>query len=497
MKQKEQMQYRDGKVSYSNMVLIYLLICIIGILASLPLFNQLVQRHDSEITGKVCRLVAEKMNNSIAYMTKSVENSATLLGAQDISNFEQVYQELLNSVEEADYSGIGLIDNQNRIYGLEAEIQEIEKWDLLSAIDGQSGVVISEPYRSGVNGKMVITMFAPIYRTGVKKGTIFVIYPLEEIQNMANTAVLSEETEIYLMNPFSDNFIRCFGVDHALIGSWNNMKLYRNQIKDVSFNSYSKWEESMQSGAQTGDVQFQVDDVLYTQVFESIAAMRDWFVVVRIPSKSLSNTMRLLQTSALFMVGILFFATMIMLALFHTKEVKERKVLEHLSLYDGLTQVMNRQAFEFYARAFLEKEKSAVGAVIYTDIDYFKQVNDRFGHDGGDKALVAYAGALMTVFGGHGIVARIGGDEFAVLIKHMKSKKWMEDKLEQLRRCMADFHLKDSKEDGEEFHLHFSAGISVFPENGNNLDILTKCADAALYEVKERGRNGYGWFKQN
>ncbi len=494
METQDRIAFTNEKVSFTKMVGIYLCVCVAGILLSLPVFNKLIRQHDLDMTSNVCNLIAEKMNNSIAYMTESVKNSAVLLGTHDIDNMDAMYAEMEKSISSAEYCSIGLIDMNHHIYGKIPEQQEIEKWELLDLAKQDSGVSISEPYRSSVNGKMVITMFSPIYKEEKRMGTLFVTYPLEEIQEMANTNVLKEETEIFLMNPYSDNFIRCSGADNALIGSWNNMMLYRGQIEDIVDNGYSKWEEEMRSSKKRGSVNFEIDNVLYTQVFENIDAMEDWSVVVRIPSSALSNTLRIFQGSAIATVSILMLASMVLFIVSHKREMEERWLLEYASIHDALTKVMNRRAFEFMTKSFLVEEhgKKTKGALLFLDVDYFKQVNDRFGHDNGDMALCAFADGLKKIFAEDCIVARFGGDEFIVLVKHLESEEWLNEKLEQFRQELLQFH--PDAEDAEDFELHCSAGIARFPENATKLEDLMQCADEALYQVKERGRNGYAWY---
>ena len=86
---------------------------------------------------------------------------------------------------------------------------------------------------------------------------------LEEIQTMANSDILEDEMQIYLMNPFSNNYICCFGVDKAQIGSWNNTRLLYDQIKLVKGKTYAEWEAQMREGKNGEVVFFEMDGVVY------------------------------------------------------------------------------------------------------------------------------------------------------------------------------------------------------------------------------------------
>ena len=132
--------------------------------------------------------------------------------------------------------------------------------------------------------------------------------------------------------------------------------------------------------------------------------------------------------------------------------------------------------------------------VLIVDIDYFKQVNDRFGHEAGDRILVEFAITLSRVFGKDGFPARYGGDEFVVLVKN-KSKDEINAMVERAREMLGAIIIDDPQTpDAERFHVHFSAGIAAFPKDAAEFEQLLRRADDALYKVKESGRNGYRWY---
>ena len=169
-------------------------------------------------------------------------------------------------------------------------------------------------------------------------------------------------------------------------------------------------------------------------------------------------------------------------------------MLSQLSINDPLTGVLNRRAFELAAEKMISDSKEA--AIMFFDIDYFKQVNDTFGHDTGDKLLVAFSNALKKNFSEIGLVSRYGGDEFVVLA-HMDSKEQITELLKQAKDDVHAIKLGDDKEgesETKDFLISFSAGVASYPQDASSLDELQKCADSALYTVKERGRNDYLWY---
>jgi diguanylate cyclase (GGDEF)-like protein len=132
--------------------------------------------------------------------------------------------------------------------------------------------------------------------------------------------------------------------------------------------------------------------------------------------------------------------------------------------------------------------------LLFFDVDYFKQVNDRFGHEAGDRILVSFTALLKKHFGELGFVSRYGGDEFVVLLDS-NSKEDVTILLENLKQDVYQVKPTDNPVKNDGFRLSFSAGAACYPEDAETLGDLKHCADLALYDVKERGRNGYLWYR--
>ena len=162
--------------------------------------------------------------------------------------------------------------------------------------------------------------------------------------------------------------------------------------------------------------------------------------------------------------------------------------MKDMAIYDTLTQLYNRGYINQVLEAELRKsslEKTPL-SIIMVDIDHFKAVNDRYGHDEGDRALIHIASLLKGALRKHDIVARFGGEEFIIVLP----KAMMKDAVviaERIRRSVEATPLSGSK---EKVHLTVSLGIAsipvVWPESKEE---LIKYADTALYEAKGKGRN--------
>ncbi len=480
--------------SFNKIIGIYLAGCLICAMIILFVFNMLIENHDEKIAGQMCNLIAEKVNNSIRYMTNSVENLATVMSEYDIGNTEQVYQQMKNSVGNSGYVSIGIICADGTIYAQEEEKEEFFKWNLTDHSKPSSHVVFSEPFRSSLTGQLVFAMFSPVYQHGEFFGDLYLTYPLAEIEEMAYTNAFKEDTEIWLMDAYSDNIIRCSGTDEFQKGSWSNLKLDKKRTKE--FAQYQSWEGLMRSGEASAAFTYTIDEISYTQVFETIDFMEGWSVVVRVKNSALSGALSLFRWATMLFSLTLVLASGILLLFSHRRETMEKKLFANLSIYDPLTNVLNRRAFECSAGEAVESSERGAGALMFFDVDCFKQVNDKYGHDAGDFILVEFAKLLMKHFGECGLVSRYGGDEFVVLVKGL-GRSDVDTRVEQLRVECCQVKLTEEQCPNHDFELHFSCGIAAYPEHSKDFGKLTKCADNALYSVKENGRNGYGWYDAN
>jgi|GEM_PF-4386454 len=143
---------------------------------------------------------------------------------------------------------------------------------------------------------------------------------------------------------------------------------------------------------------------------------------------------------------------------------------------DTLTKIMNRRGFQNWAMNFIRKGKRQA-IIIAIDINNFKQVNDRYGHDAGDQVLISFAADLKKIVKKQGYVARSGGDEFQILFIEPS-----EGDLDAVKSFIEKEHEADFE--GNTIKYTCSGGYAAFPEQGRELTGLCQCADRALYHSK-------------
>lgn len=168
--------------------------------------------------------------------------------------------------------------------------------------------------------------------------------------------------------------------------------------------------------------------------------------------------------------------------------MSEEKI-RHLAHYDGLTSLPNRFLFDEYLVLALENAQRNADrfAVFFIDLDKFKEINDTLGHSAGDAALCEIASRLRNCLRHTDKIARMGGDEFYVLIEELSDARYAADIAQKLLEAASG----PVYIEGQSCQLSASIGIAIYPENGSDAETLLKTADSAMYRAKERGKNTY------
>jgi diguanylate cyclase (GGDEF)-like protein len=178
------------------------------------------------------------------------------------------------------------------------------------------------------------------------------------------------------------------------------------------------------------------------------------------------------------------------------RDIKERKLaarrLEHMALYDGLTDLPNRTLFfdRLYHTFAVARRNKHSFALLFIDLDGFKQINDTWGHDVGDLLLKETAARLLATVRDSDTVARMGGDEFTVILTRVQMPTdpgIVSGKI--IASLGRPFLLR-----GVECGVSASIGISWYPGDGDDLEELLRQADEAMYRVKQSGKCGFRFF---
>ena len=175
-----------------------------------------------------------------------------------------------------------------------------------------------------------------------------------------------------------------------------------------------------------------------------------------------------------------------------TKKKASEELIWRQANFDALTGLPNRRKFQEHLRAEMKKtDRSRMPmALMFVDLDYFKEINDTLGHDKGDLLLKEVAARLSHCVRKTDIVSRLGGDEFTVIVSELpNSAEVARIAQDILSKMSAPFMLGD-----DIAHISSSIGITLYPDDGLKPDILLRNADQAMYAAKQQGRNRFNYF---
>jgi diguanylate cyclase (GGDEF)-like protein len=176
-------------------------------------------------------------------------------------------------------------------------------------------------------------------------------------------------------------------------------------------------------------------------------------------------------------------------------QVEHAARIEYLAYHDGLTGLPNRGLFSKVLVQSIQEARrfDRLLAVLFLDLDRFKQINDTLGHEAGDQLLQEVARRVKDCLRGSDVVARLGGDEFVVLLPEIDDGKYAAVVGQKILAAVARPFLLI----GQEFRVTASVGISAFPQDGLDELTLMKNADVAMYQAKEAGKNNFQFYSRN
>ncbi len=257
---------------------------------------------------------------------------------------------------------------------------------------------------------------------------------------------------------------------------------------------------------------FDIDNMHY--VFSTIYPFRDlaripkltlsappdeyfWKLLVRYPDadavarvSSLRHSLGL--WSAIFAMLLLSLAWLYSVAIEKRNHSEQR--LRYLAYHDELTGLTSRARFMDrleHTLALARRHRTAF-AVLYLDLDRFKPINDRFGHAAGDRLLRHVARTLIGCVREIDTVARLGGDEFAIVLAELQAGSDAEFVADKILQALAEPFTDDDRS----LAIGCSIGIAVYPDDGDDSDHLLRCADQAMYQAKQEGRNRYCFYQR-
>jgi len=209
-----------------------------------------------------------------------------------------------------------------------------------------------------------------------------------------------------------------------------------------------------------------------------------------------------LYSSTTIALGIIpFFGALVFMYFFEQRNQNLKKRLEnqkakylHQAQYDDLTNIANRALFidRLEHASTVAKRSNEKIAIIFMDLDHFKEINDSYGHYTGDKVLIEVANRLKSQIRESDTIARLGGDEYSIILNKFGNIDAIKNIIHKLINVMQEPILVENKK----LSITLSLGVTIYPDDGIKTDILLRNADSAMYKAKANGKNGYAFYKK-
>lgn len=356
---------------------------------------------------------------------------------------------------------------------------------------------------------MNYTIAVPIIKSGKVEGSVFGSIFFDDIEETLMKQSINDGRKFYMFG--SDNVIMA-GNDREVNG-----QSFLNLAKDSHFfgNDAQEINDSIENGESDNYWEWSKEGLTYV-TFQRIHPT-NWTIMYRVEFMCVFLNLLpmligkicffILMCASVYFMGRRYLSkhlaqvnhllnrmASIQKELFQSEQPDYENLLEltQQGLTDQLTGLSTRAILFKKMLSFIGKD-GAYGAVMFIDLDDLKRINDNFGHDGGDCALLYFAQTLKDYEKKYnGIAARYGGDEFVIIFNSI-SKKDAVEVAESL--CLSLNTTITTKE--HSFPIHGSLGVSFYPENGHELEELICKADLALYTAKQNGKNRCAFFSDS
>ena len=423
---------------------------------------------------------------SFSVRFQHLESAADFLSKQDDIHGEIAMQYIQSLSEKSSMQRVIICNAEGTAVFDNGETFENVELDYIQrALQGARSV--SEPSKSLVDGVMRFVLSVPIRRGEEIVGVLSGSFDIDELGTLLFADSYDGQSVLFITDRSGHVVYSDAPTDNS--GLQIPANLY-SQLREASFKDGQTADELLAkfSRSESGMAKYRPEAgktlfLLYMPIAES-----NLLLMHAIPDDAAHSEFGFIEMSVI-VVGLIILGCVVLLVIFLiSSSTHSQRNLVHYAQTDPLTGLFNKQHTQEAIDLWLSSDAcTGIQALLFMDIDYFKQINDHYGHSVGDDALRFVGQALRQEFRSSDIVGRIGGDEFVIFMRNVPVKQAVRFRVDALRA-----RLKSADIPGlDKGMLHCSIGIAYAPEHGNTYHDLTLIADKALYQTKERGRDGF------
>lgn len=480
------------------------------VILTIVLFSYLVivlANYASDVKKDICEDVEEKLLSHAAQISQTFmkeisygENAASVvasviaLGSGKVTNQENL--DLLSQIMKSSHAIDGYVaDSGGYAWFCSGKRTNVAKTaPFAKAIMKTSH--ISDVYLDEDSGRYVISIAVPILGENTVKGIVSLTYPADRFENIPRTGEHDGRTQ-YMLVSRDGTIANSIGVPNTSMG--DSVFDVISDRDDSSESVAKKLERAMKNG-KSGSLWCTQNGEAKELVYQS-AGNGLWYVMEIYSSNYVQTSInRRYGSTRSIIMRIMFavasFITLIILINVISRAVyaKQSRELQNKAETDLLTGLLNKMATQKHIQDYLEaegKEKNAMLCVL--DIDNFKKINDTLGHAFGDQVLSTLGAGIKSEFRITDIVGRIGGDEFIIFLKDIKTDEIRVKEAERVVRFFKDFKAGDYVK----YSATASIGVAMYPKDGKTFEELYKAADRGVYMAKKKGKNQLCFCDEN
>lgn len=481
---------QDGLRKYLAAGVFFLAAMGIGLITFFYCVQKDAEKNIERIVNESVTMQSHQLRSILDGQYDYLEGVAGYLGQKEELVSDESMTLLKNIRENGELERLSIIEPDGTSYYDNGDVKNVA--DRRYFQEGMSGQrTLSDPLASRADGQTRVVLGTPIYRENQVVGVLGGSYDVTALgkmifQNIYDGAgfsfILNEKGDVLSCD--SDNTIG-IGLDSNFF-EWYEAMFQEDQILGSVREDFS--------AGKSGYLHLKLDGG-WEHVAYAPLGYNQWMVCYAVAAGKTEEAYVFIKEYEIVLVGWFVFSVLVLLLVLYRISKRKQKALLRYANSDSLTGLYNRKHTEDMIRGCLQGDSGGEGKVrafLLIDIDFFKEINDQYGHAAGDEVLRQVGASLKTMFKKDGIVGRIGGDEFVVFIKESESPEDVEIKTAKIPPLFRSLNIPELQ--GKT--LTCSIGVAYAPFHAQDYLDLYKCADIAMYETKEKGRNGYTIYQE-
>lgn len=359
--------------------------------------------------------------------------------------------------------------------------------------EGMSGQrTLSDPLESKTDGQTRVVLGVPIWKEEQVIGILGGSYDVTALSKMMFQSMYDGEGFSFILTDEGE-MVSCDGdntlglaLDSRLFSQYEEMLDGGRKLDEI--------QEDFLAG-RSGFFHLKLNGERFHLAYVPLG-YNNWMVCYAINVSKTQQAYNFIKEYETVLICWFIFAVLVLLVAMLKISGKKQNALMRYAITDSLTGLYNRKHTEDVIRAYLQENTGKLQklqAFLIIDIDFFKEINDGYGHTAGDEVLRRVGEALQAEFEYDGVVGRLGGDEFVVFLKDAGLTDEAEKRAALIPPLFRSLGIPELK--GRT--ITCSVGMSYAPVHGQDYLELYRCADIAMYETKKKGRNGYTVYQKD